>query len=58
MRYNGDKKIRFNKLKKEYRCKNCGKLLAKGDIKNLSIVCSRCKVYNNFIKVAKTKTIK
>ena len=35
-------------MEKEFRCKNCNKLLAKGDIRLLSIVCPRCKVYNLF----------
>ena len=35
-------------MEKEFRCKSCNKLLAKGDIRLLSIVCPRCKVYNSF----------
>lgn len=45
---------------KDFRCKNCGKLLAKGNAKNLGIVCSRCKAYNGWKgtkKVEKNKTI-
>lgn len=39
-------------IEKEYRCKGCHKLLAKGDEEGkISIVCPRCKVYNTFTKI-------
>lgn len=43
-------------MTEEFRCKNCRKLLAKGNfIGELSIVCPRCKVYNSFSKNNKTE---